>query len=341
MKIEELPSGSYRVRKMYKGVSYPVTFDHKPTQKEAMQALVALMEKSEKQNQDTDENDDTDLNKSFKEAAEEYIENKINVLSQTTVKEYMGKNERLADAFTRMHLSDITAKDVQKEINRLAKKLSPKTVCDYHGFITAVLGYFRPELVLKTTLPQKIKPNAYIPTDDDVHKLLEYAKGTMFEIAITLGCYGMRRSEICALTLHDIQGNYIIINKALVMDKDKNWVLKATKTEDSTRTIWVPDEVIELIKQYGKIYDGFPGSISKYMRSAQDALGIPHFSLHKLRHYYASSAHALGVPDNYIMDACGWKTPAVFTSIYRHAMSDKKNEMQHFTAEYLKEVMFH
>ena len=39
MKIEKRASGSYRVRKMYKGQMYTVSFDHKPTQKEAMLAM--------------------------------------------------------------------------------------------------------------------------------------------------------------------------------------------------------------------------------------------------------------------------------------------------------------
>ena len=39
MKIEKLLSGSYRIRKMYKGKMYTVVFDRKPTQKEAMQAM--------------------------------------------------------------------------------------------------------------------------------------------------------------------------------------------------------------------------------------------------------------------------------------------------------------
>ena len=42
MKIEKLPSGSYRIRKTYKGKTYAVIFDHKPTQKEAMQAMQAM-----------------------------------------------------------------------------------------------------------------------------------------------------------------------------------------------------------------------------------------------------------------------------------------------------------
>ena len=45
MKIEKLPSGSYRIRKTYKGQVYTVVFDSKPTQKEALQAMAKELDK--------------------------------------------------------------------------------------------------------------------------------------------------------------------------------------------------------------------------------------------------------------------------------------------------------
>ena len=39
MRIEKLPSGSYRMRKMYKGKMYTVVTDYKPTRKEAIQLM--------------------------------------------------------------------------------------------------------------------------------------------------------------------------------------------------------------------------------------------------------------------------------------------------------------
>ena len=44
MKIEQLPSGAYRIRKMYKGKTYTVTFDRKPTQKDALLAMAKKLE---------------------------------------------------------------------------------------------------------------------------------------------------------------------------------------------------------------------------------------------------------------------------------------------------------
>ena len=48
-----------------------------------------------------------------------------------------------------------------------------------------------------------------------------------------------------------------------------------------------------------------------------------HIRFHDLRHYYASIAHALGVPDVYIMQQGGWKTDNVMKRVYRDALSDR------------------
>lgn len=46
MKIEKLPSGSYRIRQQYKGKRYTVITDYKPTQKEATQLIAAEFDKA-------------------------------------------------------------------------------------------------------------------------------------------------------------------------------------------------------------------------------------------------------------------------------------------------------
>lgn len=62
MKIEKRSEDSYRVRKMYKGQMYTVTFDHKPTQKEAMQAMAQEFDKIQVKHRSM----------TFKTAGEEY-----------------------------------------------------------------------------------------------------------------------------------------------------------------------------------------------------------------------------------------------------------------------------
>ncbi len=331
MKIEQLPSGSYRIRKMYKGKTYTVIFDGKPTQKEAMLAMAKELEKvQDKQHQAL----------TFKLAAERYIESKRNVLSPSTIRGYKGIIRQLPDTFLEESVYDITSIDVQREINRISKGHSPKTVSNHHGLISAVLGMFCPNLRLNTTLPQKVKNEPYIPSVEDVKRILEHVKETEYEIPIILACYGMRRSEICALTLNDIDGDIVHINKAMVQNENKEWIIKTTKTIGSTRDIIIPMELADKIRDQGYVYKGHPGNIGRKLENIEYELGIPRFSLHKLRHYFASQMSSLGVPEADIIKMGGWETDHVMKSVYRHSMIDKEENAKREAAEKLRSTLF-
>lgn len=329
MKIERLPSGSYRVRKMYQGITYTVVFPEKPTQKEIMKAISAEMDKAKAPK----------IRMTFQTAAERYNASRSNVLSPATIRGYEKILRNISKKFRGMIVTDITSIDVQNEINSYSIGRSPKTVRNTHGYISAVLHMYCPNLILNTALPQKKKTPDYIPTDSDIKQLLSAAQGTQFYIPLILATYGLRRSEICALSINDLQGNVLTIDKAVVQNSDGEWVVKSTKTTDGTRTIYIPDRIAELIRKQGYIYKGYPNSIVCWMSRTEDKLGLQHFSLHKLRHYYASASHALGIPDSYIMMSGGWKSDNVLKSVYRHALDDKKVEMQRFAAEYIADAV--
>lgn len=314
MKIEKLPSGKYRVRKMYKGETYTVIFDYKPTQKEALQAISEELENETLRKEQM----------TFKQAAESYIDLKRNVLSPATIREYQGTISRLSNSLLEKRITDIKALDIQKEVNTLSRDKSPKTVRNYHGFITAVLGAFRPNLVINTTLPQKVKNEPYIPSDEDIKRIIKEVGGTPFEIPILLACYGLRRSEICALTLDDLVDNTLTINKAMVFDNDKKWVIKTTKTTESTRDVIISPILAEKIRTQGFIYKGHPNSISKHLTRLQTKLGMPHFSIHKLRHYFASKMSELGIPEADILKIGGWQTDHIMKTVYRHSLQTKE-----------------
>ena len=141
MKLEKLPSGSYRVRKTYKGITYKgitytVVFDHKPTQKEVTKAMAAELDKEPVKK--------TRL--TFETAAKQYIDVKSNVLSPSTITGYHSVLKNLSDEFKQKHMDDLSGIDIQKEINSIATTKTPKTVRNVHGFISAVIGMFRPSM---------------------------------------------------------------------------------------------------------------------------------------------------------------------------------------------------
>lgn len=330
MKIEKLPSGSYRIRKTYKGKLYTVMFDCKPTQKEAVQAMSKALDRVQEKRTRID----------FQAAASEYIETKRNVLSPATIRGYKSYMGSLSKNFKVKNIHDITVLDIQAEVNQLSKEHSPKTVRNYHGFISAVLGAFRPEMKIYTTLPQKVKTDPYIPSGEDIRKILECAGGTEFEVPIMLACYGMRRSEICALKPEDIDGDVVHINKAMVQNENKEWVIKSTKTAASRRDIIVPVELADKIRRQGYVYKGHPNSITQFLERVERRLDIPDFSVHKLRHYFASQMSSLGVPEADVMRLGGWETDHVMKSVYRHSMMDKDSDAKRAASEKLRNVLF-
>lgn len=319
MTIDKLPSGSYRARIMANGKRYAFTFDHKPTE------LDIMMKLSEKVDNLIDAE-----HIQFKVAASEYCKLKKNVLSPTTYREYSNTCDRLSDHFNSLYIDQITALDIQHEVNNLAKEKAPKTVRNYYGFIMTVIRTYREDFNPKVTLPQKQIKEVYIPSDEVVKKLFEEAKtrcSGRYYIPILLGCYGMRRSEICALTVDDIQENVIHITKSKVMDSNKKWIIKdLLKNDTSFRTIPVAPEIAELIQEQGYIYNGHPNDISCFINDICRENNIPMFSLHKLRHYFCSRLSSENIDTETIMKLGGWKTDHVMKAVYRHSVDSKVQE---------------
>ena len=318
IKVEKLPSGSYRIRKQVNGKRVPVMFDHKPTQAEILRALSGIA-------------DTTPVKGSFQTCAVSYMGSKSNVISPSTMRGYESILRNIPDNFKRRKVSQITQADIQAVINDYASGHSPKSTRNAHGFIVAVLKQFRPQMYINTTLPQTIPNEGYIPTENDIKQILEASKGTRYHIPFQFGIMSLRLSEVCALTLEDIdtENNLVTIDKALVKDNHNRYVIKTTKTAAGTRTIYIPDKLIDEIKDNdGIIYDGYPNNVLKALNRYQDRLGIPRFRFHDLRHFFASYAHSQGVSDADILASGGWKSEHVMKSVYRHEMRQREAQQR-------------
>lgn len=265
----------------------------------------------------------------FGDAFDSYIESRSSVLSPATIREYKRTRRCHMQELMSICICDITQDIVQRIINAESEAHAPKTIRNMHGLLSAVLKVYRPDFALATSLPQRIPPNLYIPTDSDVKTLLEHVGDPDMEIAVLLSAFGpLRRSEICALDSTHLTGNVIHVQRAMVMDENKRWVYKNTKSYAGDRYIPLPDFIFNLIKNInGKIIRFTPSQVSDRFIDIQNASGLPHFRFHDLRHYCASIQHAIGIPDAYIMQRGGWGSDAVLKTVYRHALSDKELQM--------------
>ena len=89
------------------------------------------------------------------EAIDRYIESKDGVLSPTTLWNYKKSKKNDFESIQSVQLRNLTQETVQRWVNQLAKKKSPKTVSNAHGLLSVVLAAYYPDMHLRTTLPQK------------------------------------------------------------------------------------------------------------------------------------------------------------------------------------------
>lgn len=146
--------------------------------------------------------------KTFGQALEDYISKREPIVSPRTIMSYRRIQKNDLSSLANIKISDITQDLIQELINKDSEIHSPKTVRDNHGLISAVMKQERPGFALNTILPKIKRPDIYIPSDDEVKKLMSYVSGTELELPVLLAAFGpMRRGEICALESRDIKGN--------------------------------------------------------------------------------------------------------------------------------------
>lgn len=281
-----------------------------------------------------------DTGMTLQEAFGQYCTLKSNVLSPSTLREYKRMIKTYYSPLATVQISKITSIQVQRWINNFSPSHSSKTTRNAFGLLTSTLTMFKCSKALADiTLPQPTTPNLYTPSDSDVKKLLKFVKGSHLETAICLAAFGpMRRGEICALTRADINGCNISVSKSMVKGDDAQWHIKPPKTAAGYRTIEFPRFVVDIALKNStddRIVPLTPDSITKRFIDTVKMLDIPHFRFHDLRHYGASILHAIGVPDQYIIERGGWSTDNVMKTIYRSTITEESKKMnrkinQHF-----------
>ena len=201
----------------------------------------------------------------------------------------------------------------------------------------AVMHAYRPGFAINTALPKKIRPDIYVPSDEDIRRLMAFVKGTDMELPIMLAAFGMmRRGEIYALSLDDFNGNTVHIHQNKVRAHDGSFHLKAPKTFSGDRFVELPPFVVKTIRKKGYVTNYLPDTITKNFEILLARNNITHYRFHDLRHFSASVRHTL-VPDVYTMQAGGWASEAVLQGVYRHAMSDKEKEMSDKVNDYFSD----
>ncbi len=335
----QLPSGSVRVR----------VYDYTDSSGKKIYRSFTAKSKTEAQaiaNEWKNSKYDKSTAVPLEKACEDYITLRSDVLSPSTITGYTVALKRLQKhRIARINITELTAVDLQAFVSDLSKTLSSKSVSNTYGLISSTIKMYMPGKTFNVTLPAKQKTKLYIPSTDDVQKLLDACKTPELKIAILFAAVGtMRRGEACAVTFEDVDFNSktVAVNKAYVKVDNSYWKIKTPKTYESNRIVRLPDYVFDLIKglrrHQGYVIGYTPDQLYDRYTTALKESGLPHFRFHDLRHYAASQLHACGMPERYIEAMGGWKPGSnVLKRVYENVLEAEMSKMQD---EYMKRSTF-
>lgn len=260
------------------------------------------------------------------EALDKFVKEREVSCSPSTLARYDEYHRYYFCDITDVPLNQIDNDLIQEKIDRLAVKYAPKTVRNAYNHLHSVLDEFLPDRFWRVQLPP-LEPNEfYIPVSSEVKELISEADDTIL-IPILLAAFGgLRRSEVCGLQKSDFTKTGVHIRRAVVYDKNKKPCIKLPKTKAGYRFVPLPGSVIFMAMRW-KNFGMLPNTLTRKYERTIRSLDVPHFSYHKLRHYWASMLHEQGVPDQWICKIGGWKSTETLHKIYAHTLRDAEQKM--------------
>lgn len=276
-------------------------------------------------------------------------------IEETTAYGYRGMIENyLKPQLGEIRLQKLTARDIQQYYTWLMgeKELSPNTVIKHHNLLTNTLNAAeRQEYITKNPMravspPKKRQREAKFYTTEQLGILLDKVSGTRLELPVYICAYlGLRRGELCGLRWSDVDLEHQTITiENTRTQAGKKEIEKGTKTASSTRTLYLPDTLCDMLKaakehqqacraEYKNAYDDNdyvvvmedgrpfrPNYLSELFGKFLADNDLPKIVLHELRHTFASLSNQAGIPAYNIGKALGHSTPATTQKIYTHLL---------------------
>ena len=286
-------------------------------------------------------------------------------VSPTTLSRYQGMIKRyIKPIIGHMQVQQLNTLAVQAWVNGLkispssGKPMAAATVKHaYHvlkgSMDKAVLAGIIPRSpCIGIMLPKGQKKAAIIYDEEQIKQLIAAAKGTEMELVIDMElCLGLRRGELLGLWWQDIDWEkkqiHIIRNRVVVNGKS---VVKEPKTENSVRTIDMPDQLVQKLKLHqwacranqqrlGAAYtnsdyiivhpDGkpiYPEYLSQMLTKLQKKANLPQCRFHDLRHLCATIMLLQGVNVKVAQERLGHKDITTTMNIYSHVLPSSARE---------------
>lgn len=250
-------------------------------------------------------------------------------------------------------------KDMKKlfTVEAVKKSLSPKTIRNYHSFVSSVLGYavrmgmIRDNPARNVILPPLDHSEKECYTLEEAQRFLDSLEKapTKYQAFFVLAIYGgFRRGELLGLEWNDIdfKDHIISIRRTSLYTKETGIFTDTTKTARSQRTLKLPPAVFEILKRHraaqaeerlklGDVWhdsdrlfvnwDGqpmHPNTPYHWLRGFCKDTGQRFLGVHQFRHLNATLLITSGTDAKTVSAALGHSQTSTTLNIYTHTFQE-------------------
>jgi len=291
------------------------------------------------------------------DAIDQYIALSEKALSPTTIHRYKRMREFGFPSIMDKRISKLTDQDMQEAINlevgrigeKSGKPLSAKTVANEWGLISSSIKSAA-KVTYDIKLPKKQRGVTFdMPEPEAIVRMLI---GSEVELPCLIAVWlSFSMSEVRGLKCSDIQGRTISINRVLVDVDNEEIVKENAKVETRKRSHELPEYLYARITElevYQKYLstgeDGFlfkinPSTMSRRLKALCEEHHMKPITFHKLRHINASIMLFLNLPEKYMLERGGWKTPYVMKETYQHTISSERRRYDSEINDYMTRII--
>ena len=234
-------------------------------------------------------------------------------------------------------------------------RLADTTIAKYHRVLSSMLTAAVQWQVIPSNPCSRVKPphvkykEAPVLDEEQTAELIKclQTEPIKYRAAVMMILYtGLRRGELCGLDWKDIdfKTGIVHVTKAIQYTPGKGVYEDTTKTRQSNRAIRLPDDMLELLKEYraeqssvrlamgnqwhdsGKIFTAEnggiinPDTLSSWFREFIKRHNLPDAHIHTLRHVSATLLIAGGVDIATVSKRLGHASKSTTLNLYTHAI---------------------
>ncbi len=256
-------------------------------------------------------------------------------------------------------LKNLTTNQIQKAVNELSLKVSPRTIQYSITILRQALkqalleGYIFSNPALHISLPRSVTGQIRALNKQEVEKVFAVIENPIhYVIYFTLLSTGIRRGELLALKWRDInlKKRTVSIRGAVTKNEHGKWVVDTPKTQSSIRSFSISTELSSILKKHqieqnkqilqaGSLYNNQdfiyckdngerynPDHITRRYKKYCKKVGIDS-NLHELRHTFATFALQSGMDITTVSKMLGHQNVTTTLNTYSHLLPDSTEKV--------------